>query len=187
MTRRWRRNSVFGTGPRVPLTEPERARFRSLAEQAHRAGRITRAGRDVALALLRRLGVGGQCDPSYETLASDVGCCRRTVATALADLAKAGLLRWQRRIARTVGNAVEQITNAYELAAPIVAGFLALPRGERFRRSKPLALAECNHRTGSREDISSKGDYTEAESRDAREIVQFGMIAIGIRQLCLPF
>jgi DNA-binding transcriptional MocR family regulator len=71
----------------------------------------------VALALLRRLSPDGQCDPSHETIAQDVGCSARTVRRALAQLKSLGLLTWQRRLV-PVGRGTEQTSNAYALIVP---------------------------------------------------------------------
>jgi hypothetical protein len=112
--RPWHRGSVFGDGRRRPLDREHRARFRYLVQMHHTAGRLTRAARDVAMALLRRLGTDGRCDPCHATLASDVGCCDRTVRRATADIRDLGLLRWQTRLVRDSWR-VEQTSNAYEL------------------------------------------------------------------------
>jgi len=112
--RPWHRASQFCAGPRVPLDRERRARFRFLLHAHHGAGRITRAFRDVGTALLTRLGVDGQCDPSHETLAADVQCKPRTVRRATACLKALGLLRWQTRLVRN-GWRAEQTSNAYEL------------------------------------------------------------------------
>jgi hypothetical protein len=45
--RPWRRDSVFGDGPRVPLDRNGRARFRFLIHAHRGARRLTRAGLDV--------------------------------------------------------------------------------------------------------------------------------------------
>lgn len=111
---RWRRDSIFGDGPRAPLDRNGRARFRFLVEAHHRAGRLTRAARDVALALLQRHGQDGRLDPSHATVAEDAACCERTVRRACEALHGLGLLRWVRRLLRD-GPYVEQTSNAYEL------------------------------------------------------------------------
>jgi hypothetical protein len=74
--RPWRRDSVFGDGPRAPLDRNGRARFRFLIHAHRRARRLTRAGLD------QRLGENGRCDPSQATLAADAACCARTVQRA---------------------------------------------------------------------------------------------------------
>lgn len=51
----------------------------------------------IGRALLRRASRDGQCWPSYDTLAEDVGCCERTAQTAVAALRGHGLLDWQQR------------------------------------------------------------------------------------------
>jgi hypothetical protein len=119
---------VFGGGRRVPLDRERRARFRFLLSAHRRARRLTPTAELVGTALLKRLGVDGQCDPSHATLAADVGCSARTVGRATAAMRHLGLLRWDQRLIRT-GWRVEQTSNAYELvpaAAPAVV--LPVPR-----------------------------------------------------------
>ncbi|HEX2939589.1 MAG TPA: helix-turn-helix domain-containing protein [Rhodopila sp.] len=113
--RPWHRGSLFGPGPRRPLDREQRARFRFLINVHHRAGRLSRAARDVAEALVRRLGVDGQCDPAHSTLADDAGCSDRTVRRALDALRGLGLVAWVRRLVRT-GWRVAQTSNSYLLA-----------------------------------------------------------------------
>ena len=120
--RPWHRGSLFGAGPRRPLDRDQRARFRFLLNTHHRAGRLTRAARDVGEALVRRVGTDGQCDPSHATLAEDAACEVRTVQRATDAMRDVGLLTWQRRLVRN-GWRAEQTSNAYMLTAaevPIV-------------------------------------------------------------------
>src|SRR5690348_12354056 len=112
--RPWRRGSLFGPGPRRPLTRDERARFRFLLRAHARAGRLTPRGEWIGLALLKRLGVDGRCDPAHATLAGDTDCGERTVRRALVLMRALGLLRWQTRLVRA-GWRAEQTSNAYEL------------------------------------------------------------------------
>jgi AraC-like DNA-binding protein len=112
--RPWHRNSVFGDGLRRPLDRERRAQYRFLLREHSRHGRLSPMGEWVGLALLKRLGIDGQCDPSHETLAQDAGCSARTVRRATAILLSVGLLQWQTRLIRTDWRA-EQTSNAYEL------------------------------------------------------------------------
>src|SRR4051794_41882694 len=98
--RPWRRGSVFGDGRRVPLDRERRARFRFLLNAHRRARRLTPTAELVGAALLKRLGVDGQCDPSHATLAAGAGCSARTVGRATAAMRELGLLRWQTRLVR---------------------------------------------------------------------------------------
>src|SRR3954471_21246668 len=123
-SRRWRRGSVFGDGRRVPLDRERRARFRFLLSAHRRARRLTPTAELVGAALLKRLGVDGQCDPSHATLAADAGCSARTVGRATAAMRELGLLRWQTRLVRNQWRA-EQTSNAYEL---VPAAALPVPR-----------------------------------------------------------
>ncbi len=124
--RRWRRGSLFGPGPRRPLDREQRARFRFILHSHRRAGRLTRAAEDVGEALVKRLGVDGQCDPAHATLAADAGCCERTVRRATASMRALGILRWTMRLVRA-GWRVEQTSNAYELVPSAVLPIAALP------------------------------------------------------------
>src|SRR3954464_6471388 len=67
--RPWHRGSVFGDGHRVPMDRERRAVWKARVEIHCRAGRITDGYSYVALALLKRLGTDGRCDPSHQTLA----------------------------------------------------------------------------------------------------------------------
>lgn len=121
--RPWHRASVFGDGRRVPLDRERRARFRFLLHAHARAGRMPAKHEWVGLALLKRLGTDGQCDPAHDTLAADAGCSARSVRRATARMQALGLLRWDQRLVRA-GWRAEQTSNAYELvptaAAPAV-------------------------------------------------------------------
>lgn len=115
--RKFWNDSIFGDGPRQPLDRNGRARFDYLLDAHHRAGRLTRATRDVGRALLKRLGTHGQCDPCHATLAGDAACHERTVLRACNALRALGLLFWQRRLVRD-GSRVDQTSNAYALTPP---------------------------------------------------------------------
>jgi len=114
MSKRFHKDSQFGPGPRHALDREQRAVWRARVNFARRAGRITALQAEAALALLKRLGERGQCDPTHETIAKDAGCKRGTVITALARLRDCGLLTWVRRIVRS-GWRCEQTSNAYVL------------------------------------------------------------------------
>jgi hypothetical protein len=122
---RWRRNSIFGTGPRIVLDRERRARFRFLARMHRAAGRLSASGQDLAEALERLLGQDGRLDPSHAFLAAATGASVRTVGRQLARLRDLGLLWWQRRLERSEGGAwrCEQTSNAYVLT-PADAGVL---------------------------------------------------------------
>ena len=123
--RPWRRGSVFGDGPRRPLSADERRAWIARADLERRAGRLTPTHLLVAYALLRRLGVDGQCDPAHATLAHDAGCDPSSVLRALQALQAADLVAWERRLVRRPWPAggrgasrAEQTSNAYELLLP---------------------------------------------------------------------
>jgi hypothetical protein len=137
---------LFGDGPRVPLDRERRARFRFLLSAHARAGRITRAARDVGEALLRRLSAEGRCDPSHYTLAADAACSARTVRRATASMRGLGLVRWTTRLVRA-GWRAEQTSNAYELVPAIAAPPAAMlaPRcgGQAGRETRRIDISYC--------------------------------------------
>jgi hypothetical protein len=113
----WHSGSIFGEGPRRPLDRERRARFHYLLRAHRRAHHLTPLAEHVGVALVRRLGSNGQCDPAHDRLADDAGCCPRTVRRALVALQALGLVMWQRRIVRA-GSCVDQTSNAYLLLTP---------------------------------------------------------------------
>ena len=112
--RPWHRGSVFGDGHRMPMDRERRAVWKARVEIHRRAGRLTDAGSYVALALLRRLGTDGRCDPSHQTLADDSGKSVDTVKRALKAMQKLGMIDWARRVCRE-GSRVWQTSNSYLL------------------------------------------------------------------------
>ncbi len=145
--RPWRRGSLFCDGPRRPLSADERRAWLARAEAERRARRLTALHVEVARALLRRLGVDGQCDPAHATLAKDAGCDPSSVLRALKALREAGLVAWERRLVRrpwpTGGRGAtraEQTSNAYELLLP---DRPVAPREER-RRSAVRRRPDCD-------------------------------------------
>ena len=120
--RPWHRHSQFGLGPRRPLDREQRAVWRARIDLARRAGRITALHALVGLALARRLGTDGQCDPAHATLAADAGASPRTCRRALAALAECGLVTWARRLVRA-GWRAAQTSNAYVLVVRSAADF----------------------------------------------------------------
>ena len=123
--RPWRRGSVFGDGPRCPLSADDRRIWTARIKAERRAHRLTPFYVEVGEALLRRLGADGRCDPSHATLAEDTGCNLSTVLRALKALQAVGLLTWERRVVRREwpeggpgATRAEQVSNAYELRLP---------------------------------------------------------------------
>lgn len=108
----WRATALFGPGPRRPLTRDQRRLITEQLRTARRNRQITALHQAIALELLLLLGPDGRCDPSQATLAQRVGCCERTVSTALRRLRNLGLLSWVQRLVR-VGRQVSQTSNAY--------------------------------------------------------------------------
>jgi hypothetical protein len=123
--RPWHRGSVFGDGHRVPMDRERRAVWKARVEIHRRSGALTDGMSYVALALLKRLGKDGQCDPSHETLHNDSGESIDTVKRALKALYGLGMVDWLRRVCRE-GSRVWQTSNSYLLwlgqpANPVVA------------------------------------------------------------------
>jgi hypothetical protein len=116
---------VFGDGHRVPMDRERRAVWKARVEIHRRAGALTDGGSYIALALLKRLGADGRCDPSHQTLADDSGESVDTVKRALKALHKLGMIDWLRRVCRA-GSRVWQTSNSYlltlgQLANPVLA------------------------------------------------------------------
>jgi hypothetical protein len=153
--RPWHRASIYGDSRRVPLDRERRARFRFLLRAHARAGRITPKAEWVGLALLKRLGADGQCDPTHDTLAADAACSARTARRATASMRDLGLLRWDQRLVRA-GWRAEQTSNAYELVPT------ATP---------PVIVSRCGGQAGretKRIDISYCPQFTAAELQAAQ-------------------
>src|SRR3954453_20816677 len=113
--RPWHRGSIFGDGHRVPMDREHRAVWKARVEIHRKAGRITDGGSYVALALIKRLGTDGRCDPSHQTLSDDSGESIDTVKRALKALYVLGMVDWARRLIRA-GVKVWQTSNSYLLA-----------------------------------------------------------------------
>ena len=76
--------------------------------------KLTPLFEDIGLALIKRLGSDGQCDPSHQTLADDLRCSAKSVERALNALQSCGLVTWVRRLVRD-GWRTAQTSNAYVL------------------------------------------------------------------------
>ena len=113
-----------------------------LVDAHHRAGRITRTARDVALALLRRLGTDGRLltRPS-NTLAADVACGERTAGRSTMALRGVGLIRWTCRIVRN-GWRCEQTSNQYEILPSAVPPVPACDRHPG-RETRKIDISYC--------------------------------------------
>src|SRR3954464_13698328 len=116
--RPWRRGSVFGDGHRVPMDRERRAVWKARVEIHRRAGRITDGHSYVALALLKRLGTDGRCDPSHQTLADDSGESVDTVKRALKALHRLGMIDWLGRVCRGGRRGWQQSNSSLLLPAP---------------------------------------------------------------------
>lgn len=112
--RPWHRGSVFGDGHRVPMDRERRAVWKARVEIHRRSGALTDGMSYVALALIKRLGKDGQCDPSHETLHNDSGESIDTVKRTLKTLHCLGMVDWARRLIRA-GARVWQTSNSYLL------------------------------------------------------------------------
>jgi hypothetical protein len=124
--RRWHRGSLFGDGPRLPMDRERRAVWKARIEIHRRARRITDGESYVGLALLKRLGQDGRCDPSHQTLADDSGESISTVKRALKAFLACGMVSWVRRLVRDGWRAC-QTSNAYLLTLGKVPEILGKP------------------------------------------------------------
>ena len=124
------RQKIFGMMAR-PMDRNEKARLLHRAralmhptEKGKAYGRITAKGYAVLCALVTVFhnADSGRCFPSYEAIQEAVGCCRATVAMALAALEAAGLLtvcnrllrvRWKDEKALTIRTRVVRTSNCY--------------------------------------------------------------------------
>ena len=180
--RPWRRGSVFGDGPRRPLSADERRIWTARIEAERKARRLTALHEIVSKKLLRRLGEDGQCDPSHATLAQDAGCDPSTVLRALKALQALGLLTWERRLVRCAWPAggpgatrAEQTSNAYELRLP---DRPVAPREERRPRAERAMspFADCDRQAAGEipYQFILKGlpELTEAERKQLERIKQ---------------
>jgi hypothetical protein len=165
--RPWRRDSIYGDGPRRRLDREQRARFRFLLNAHRRARRLTPTAELVGSALVRRLGVDGQLDPSHDTIGEDAGCSSRTVRRALAALKAVGLVMWQCRLVRD-GWRVTQTSNSY-LLVPAGVGTLAAVStdGQNGRQTKSL--------------INQALTYSPMEK--AKRAAQDGLAVIAVRRM----
>jgi len=136
-SRRWRKNSEFGPGLRIPMDRERRAVWLARLELHRRGRRLTPTHALVARAMLKRLGTDGRLDPSHATLADDIGASVRTVQRALERLAECGLVTWCRRIIRIGARGVEQTSNAYAITLGDVPEFPAFPSKRQTGRLTP--------------------------------------------------
>ena len=124
------RQKIFGMIAR-PMDRNAKARLLHRAralmrptEKGRHYGQITAKAYAVFCALLMHFhnADSGRCFPSYERIQEAVGCCRATVAMALAALERAGLLtvcnrllrvRWRDERALTSRTRVVRTSNCY--------------------------------------------------------------------------
>lgn len=85
--------------------------------QEFHAGNLTRASRDTLLTLHAYRGPGGIAWPAHATIAARARCCVRTVARALQQAMKLGLLSWRERRVRTGWRSL-QTSNVYRFHVP---------------------------------------------------------------------
>jgi hypothetical protein len=117
---KWRRDSIFGDGPRVRLDRNGRARFKFLVRLHRGANRLTANDVDVAEVLVSALGDDGRLDLAHATIAERALCHPATVRRGLGRLRDVGLVDWVRRLVRGphTGWRCEQGSNAYVLHTP---------------------------------------------------------------------
>ncbi len=117
----FRRDSIFGDGPRARLDREQRAVFKAKLRMQRRRNRITHTAEKVGLAMADMLGADGRLDPSIDTLAARTGCARSAVADGLNRLEDFKFLTRQRRLVRNQagGWRCSQTSNAYVLLVPV--------------------------------------------------------------------
>ena len=158
----FRKDSIFGPGPRVPLDRERRAQFKAKVKLQRRPGRLTIATASVALVLLDLLGTDGRLDPTIATLALLACVSVATVKRALAQLQTFGFLDWTRRLIRGAGTGwrAAQTSNAYILQVPACADHFA-PR-------VPCSL--------SRKRTSQEGGWEAQVAERDRQLAALGML-----------
>lgn len=129
MQRKWRKGSVFGDGPRVPLDREQKAQFKAKLGLQRRPGRVTQAAEKVGLILVGKIGNDGTLCPSHATLAALAHVEVSAVKRGLERLRLCGFLDWTRRLVRSAatGWRCEQTTNAYVLRVPACEVHFARP------------------------------------------------------------
>jgi hypothetical protein len=138
------RKKIFGMIA-VPLDRNAKARLLHRARALMRAteegrhyGAVTAKCYAVYAALLMSFhnNASGRCFPSYDAIAEAAGCCRRTVAMALAALEATGLLRvanrlvrvkWRDELALVWRTRVMRTSNCYTFAGEEVSRVATLP------------------------------------------------------------
>lgn len=134
---KWRKDSVFGTGPRVPLDREQRAVFRAKLMLNRRPGRLTISAAAIGRIMLDMMGQDGRLDPCHATLATLARVDVATVKRALERLQACGFIEWTRRLVRSAatGWRVEQTSNAYVLRVPATEAHFARPvKNLRFKK-----------------------------------------------------
>jgi len=123
------RNSVAGPVRFTPMSRKDVAKLwhkarawdRETRQPGRHGGIIGRTALDVLYVLTFDFlnYATGRLDPSHDAIAAKVGCCPRTVGTALAKLRDLGVLGWLRRCEEDRGEdgrfRLRQRTNAYAL------------------------------------------------------------------------
>jgi hypothetical protein len=156
------RQKIFGMIA-VPLDRNEKARQLHRARAMMRAtekgrayGQVTAKTYAVFCALLmgfHNCGTG-RCFPSYDRICEAAGCCRQTVATALAALEAAGLLsvanrllrvRWKDVDAMATRTRVLRTSNSYSFPAPAESSKSSFPTGTGIQVSN-LPLSDALNR-----------------------------------------
>jgi hypothetical protein len=123
---KWRKDSIFGEGPRVPRCREQRAQLKAKLKLQRRPGRLTIATAAIGCILVDLLGQDGRLDPSHKFLAELGRVSIATVKRALDQLREFGFLEWTRRLVRC-GPRCEQTSNAYVLRVPDCEAHFARP------------------------------------------------------------
>jgi hypothetical protein len=159
---KWRRNSIFGPGPRKVMDREARAQFKAKLHLNRRPGRLTIAAANVGRILCDMLGPTGRLDPCHATIAAKAAVCVETVRRALAQLRVFGFLDWTRRLIRAAWR-TEQTSSAYVLTVPTTASFDAIT----LNLSKPTPLAKCaSQHSAALRDIQAMPDLLRARREE---------------------
>ena len=169
LSRRRRREKVFGAGRPRPMDRNAKTRIMHLARAlTHR----TEPGKHYGVITAKAVGVleallwgfhnarSGLCFPSYERIAEAAHCARSTVYEAIAALEAAGLLTWVNRLKRVrewapglpgVGATrvrVLRTSNAYAFADPGNSSKSDFPSGTSIQVPIPLFASDAGAAKG---------------------------------------
>jgi DNA-binding transcriptional MocR family regulator len=124
----------------------------------------------------------GRCFPSYDRISEAVGCCRQTVATALASLEAAGLLsvanrllrvRWRDTLAMAVRTRILRTSNCYAFPsaarpAPAESSKSSFQTGTGIQGLNPPLFAALDRLKGAFEGATARSGPSGARTNDKK-------------------